>query len=620
MRSSIRRVLYSRLLAAIFASGLLTGLGCVAAGVLLFRGYMDRALAASEAEALKRVEVFNLVVGKIVRDQESRGLAALASLDARFPDRASARAAGLAGLKAAARELEVDEVYFIGGDGVVFATSFEPDQGLDLFSFGGPTEAMLRALYGSGRLESPGISGSTQTSNINDYQYFGPAGKDHVVEVSTRLSSMVRLAYPGYDYERLAAALFGADPGSGPVRIVDYVDRAGNSWIRERSVFPEAARRLAEAAGSPDSLEWTEGRHRLFLKRIRLPAYHRDMTLYALLDADESYYYGFIAISLLVALAVLGGSSFAAFLAARRSLGPKVTSRLESLSAAMGRVGKGGDLGLLDDRYDDEISDIGRHAAEMVSTIVADREELRAFARRLEEEIVERERKEEDLKGALEANLSLLREVDHRVKNNLQLMASLARLEAGGASAETATLLGKMELRFLGMAQVQDLIGAEPQLGKIEMAGVLEDLVELVARQSGRNMASRVDAAGVRLGADDATAVALAACELADNAYRHAFGEGGVRFELRLLTSPEGGLVLEAEDDGAFGAGPLEEGLGLTIVRALAAQRGGVAEFGPSAKGGFLARLRLPAPREASASGEGVLAPGAPTSGGWDLP
>lgn len=604
MRSSIRRVLYSRLLAAIFASGLLTGLGCVAAGILLFRGYMDRALAASEAEALTRVEVFSLVIGKIVSDQEAEGVAALAALDARFPDRAAARAAGLEGLRAAAGELGVDEVYFIGDDGVVFATSFEPDQGLDLFSFGGPTEAMLKALYGSGRFESPGITASTQTSNINDYQYLGPAGKDYVIEVSTRLSSMVERAYPGHDYESLAAALFGAAPGSGPVRIVDYVDLAGKSWIRERSAYPEAASRLEGASDAPASVEWTEGRYRLFLKRIRLPSYHQDISLYVLLSADESYYYGFIAISLLVAMAVLGGSSFAAFLAARRSLGPKVASRLESLSAAMGRVGRGGDLGLLDDRFDDEISDIGRRAAEMVSTIVADREELRAFARRLEEEIVERERKEEALEGALEANLSLLREVDHRVKNNLQLMASLARLEAGGASAETAALLGKMELRFLGMAQVQDLLGAEPQLGQVAMAGVLEDLVGRIAQQSGRpDVAFRIDAAEARLGADDATAAALAACELADNAYRHAFREGGGRFELRLAVPPGGGFALEAEDDGAFGAGPPKEGLGLTIVRAIAAQRGGSAEFGPSAKGGFLARLLVPAPRVAPAAG-----------------
>ncbi|MBL8965516.1 MAG: sensor histidine kinase [Spirochaetaceae bacterium] len=594
MRSPIRRVLYSRLLAAIFASGLLTGLGCVTAGVLLFRGYMDRALAASEAEALKRVEVFNLVIGKVVRDQESRGTSALKALDARFADRASARAAGLEGLRAVAAELGVDEVYFIGDDGRVFATSFEPDQGLDLFSFGGPTELLLKALYGSGRLESPGITGSTQTGNINDYQYFGPAGKDFVIEVSSRLSSMIGRAYPGHDYGSLAAALFGADRASGPVSILDYLDRAGNSWIHERASSPETAERLAASAGTPDSLEWTEGRHRLFLKRINLPSFHQAMTLYVLLRADESYYYGFIVISLVVALVVLGGSSFAAFLAARKSLGPKVTSRLESLSAAMGRVGKGGDLGLLDDRFDDEISDIGRSAAEMVSTILADREELRALARRLEEEIVERERKGAALENALDANRELLREVDHRVKNNLQFMASLARLEAGRAAPETARVLAKMELRFLGMAQVQDLIGAEPQLGRIEMAGILEDLVDRVAQQAGwRGAAVRISAEA-RLRADDATAAALAACELADNAFRHAMPKGRGGFELRLVVPSEGGFVMEAEDEGSYRGGPVEEGLGLTIVRALAAQRGGRAEFGPSGRGGFLAKVVVP--------------------------
>ena len=599
MRSPIRHYLSSRLFLAILASGLIVGAGSVIAGITLFRGYMERAVAASRAEAANRLKLFDLVIARIVREAEERGHAALKALALRYPDRRVAGAASLAALRRDAGELGVDEIYFIGPDGKVFATSFPPDAGLDLFSFGASFTGFLKGIFGSGRIVDQGVTGSTQTGDINVYQYYNPPGRDFLIEVSTRMRSMVGAAFPGLDYKDLAETLFGVGPrgpAESPVRIMDFLTGTGSSMVYERGPDEAIARRIAASPGGGGGLSWREGAYRMALERLEITVFDSRETYYVLLRIDESYYSGFVAVSLAVAILAIGGASAASFAGAWKTLGPMVASRLERLATAMERVGGGEAAETLDDGVGDELSTIGRGAAEMVATIRRDTEELRLLARRLEEEIVERGRKEVELESTLERNRVLLREVNHRVKNNLQLMGSLARLESGSGESEVAArALRKMEMRIQALALAQDRAGADPSSRGIEMGPVLEELMQLVL-QTFSDAAARVQctirAPGVALGADDATALLLAAAELADNALRHAFGESrGGSFELSLVRGEDGLCVLEASDDGPGSAGA-DEGLGLAIVRALAGQRHGTVELGVPATGrGFLARM-----------------------------
>ena len=592
MRSQVRRILYSRLFVAILAASVLTGAGSVLVGVILFRGYMDRAIEGRRVDALDRIGIFELMMKELLGKATASGEKGLLMLAERFPDRGAAVAAGMEGMDKAALDAGVDEVYFIGEDGKVFATSFETDLGLDLFTIDPAFTAFLKGIFGTGRYVSQGISGSSRTGSRNLYQYYNPPGKPYIIEVSTRMRTIVTASYPGQDYTSLAAQVLGAGEDEGkagpPVHVVDYLNDIGHSIVSDTRTNATVAR-LAAAGKLPDFLEWREGSSRMILERLALSVFATEFPYYVLFRIDESYYLRFFVASILVSLAVICLASLVCFAGASRALGRKIILRLEILAEAMDRVKQGEDAAILDDGADDELSSIGRQAAAMVTTIRQNGAELQAFARRLEEEIVERERKEEDLAEALESNRGLLRELDHRVKNNLQLMLSLARCQGGSGNPELAALVEKMELRIMSMALVEDRITDSGRLDRIEMQPLLAEQVSRIGYGFPGlrdRVACDVAADGVFLDADDAMAVALIACELVDNAFRHAFpSRDAGRFSLCLSRSPEGAVVLEARDDGEGLPEPLIEHLGLTIVRAFAAQRGWTVAFCPAASG-----------------------------------
>lgn len=563
MPSQIRRLLYSRLFIAILATSLLTGTGSLIIGGVLFRDYLDRAIQAGRAEAFDRIGIFELLMAKLLREGSATGRTGLRMLEARFPDRESALGAGREGLEQAAREAGVDEVYFIDDDGKVFATSFEPDLGLDLFSIDPSFSAFLKGIFGSGQIVDQGISGSTQTGNRNLYQYYSPPGKPYIIEVSTRMRTMVAASYPRYDYTSLAAQVLGIRLGESPlekaappVQVIDYLNDAGSSIVSDDRQN-EAVKRMASGGKLPDLLEWREGHCKMILERLDLSVFAAEYPYYILFRIDESYYSSFMLASALVSFAVICGASLLSFAGASKALGRKIASRLEALAEAMERVGRGEEAGILEDAENDELSSIGRQAASMVTTI---------------------RQKESDLARALESNRGLLRELDHRVKNNLQLMLSLARLQSGSGNFEFEALVEKMELRIWSMAQVQDMMNAGGSLDSIDMEPLLLDQVARVRQNfQGRdgNINCKINAGSARLGADDAMAAALISCELTDNALRHAFPpSAGGNFELAIVSSPEGDFLLEARDDGIGPSEGMAERLGLTIVRALAAQRG----------------------------------------------
>ena len=593
MRSQVRHVLYSRLFAAILVASLLTGAGSVLVGGLLFRGYMDRAIEGRRADALDRIGIFELMMKELLGKATETGEKGLRMLALRFPDRGTAAAAGREAMRLAARDAGVDEVYFIGEDGKVFATSFEPDLGLDLFAIDPAFTSFLEGIFRTGRLVSQGITGSSRTGNRNLYLYYNPPGKPYIIEVSTRMRTIVAASYRGQDYTSLAALVLGSgEAGDGkagpPVHVVDYLDDAGHSIVSDdRS--NAMVKRLAAEGRLADRLEWREGPSRMVLERLALSVFASEYPYYVLFRIDESYYLRFFIASVLVSLAAICGSSLVSFAGASRALGSKIASRLESLAGAMERVRRGEDAAILDDGADDELSSIGRQAAAMVTTIRQNGAELEAFARRLEEEMVERERKEADLAEALESNRGLLRELDHRVKNNLQLILSLARFQGGSGNPEFAALVEKMEVRIMSMALVEDRITDSGRLDRIEMQPLLAEQVTRIRYYFPGlrdRVACDVAAEGVLLGADDAMALALIAGEFADNAFRHAFPSPHAgRFSLCLSQAPEGGIVLEASDDGRGLPEPMVERLGLTIARALAAQRGWITVIGASANG-----------------------------------
>lgn len=211
----------------------------------------------------------------------------------------------------------------------------------------------------------------------------------------------------------------------------------------------------------------------------------------------------------------------------------------------------------------------------------------------------ERRRQEEELQRALEARDALLREVYHRVKNNLQVVSSLLRWQARSAGGSPcASLLEDAQARIHAMAAVHESLMATEGARQVGFASYVRDLIR------GMQLSQRMPHGEIEVHAeiDEALSVPLdraVPCglilhELVSNAFEHAFPPGfepgpeGRRIDVHLHQSRHS-LSLVVKDSGVGIPGGETErpgALGLEIVRILARQLGGkvLVERGPGTR------------------------------------
>jgi two-component sensor histidine kinase len=202
-----------------------------------------------------------------------------------------------------------------------------------------------------------------------------------------------------------------------------------------------------------------------------------------------------------------------------------------------------------------------------------------------------------ELEAALERKSTLLREIDHRVKNDLQLISSLILLQSRRVEDEAArhalkTILGRVSA--VATVHRRLFLGEDSQ--RFDVAACIRDLAGDLALAAGRNdVRITLDLDPVTIPAPAAAPLALVANELLGNALKHAFppGRGGV---IAIgLTEAEGACVLTISDDGQ-GMGEAKKAFGLTIVGLLCQQlRAGleVASDGPGVRAVVRAPMRL---------------------------
>jgi len=168
---------------------------------------------------------------------------------------------------------------------------------------------------------------------------------------------------------------------------------------------------------------------------------------------------------------------------------------------------------------------------------------------------------------ALEHGRALMRgvlaqEIHHRVKNNLQSVASLLRLQARAENVDPRRALQESVNRILAIAAVHEVL-TEHREDDVDLGELVDRLRAMLVQGLGAAKDVGADLAHVSLGGQQATALALVFTELFQNALEH----GGERVSIALARR-DGEVVLTIADDGA-GIRGNGDGTGLSIVRAL---------------------------------------------------
>lgn len=180
----------------------------------------------------------------------------------------------------------------------------------------------------------------------------------------------------------------------------------------------------------------------------------------------------------------------------------------------------------------------------------------------------------------------LLREVNHRVSNSLQLIASLLQLQSRGSTPEVKDALLEAHNRVLAVAKVHRSLYTSENVQSVALHRYLEALTNDIQSASGE-----VNQPGhftlvcdpIEIEPDRAVAVGVMVTELIFNARKHAYPDGAagpIRVRLKAVHQHES--LLSVEDDGvgfADGRSPDESGLGTIIVKAMSQKLGAAVRY-----------------------------------------
>jgi two-component sensor histidine kinase len=189
-----------------------------------------------------------------------------------------------------------------------------------------------------------------------------------------------------------------------------------------------------------------------------------------------------------------------------------------------------------------------------------------------------------ELRASEERKEALLREVHHRVKNNLAIICSLFYLQSNRtADAQTANIFCEMESRVHSMALVHETLYGSEDLARVEFGKYAEALASNIFasnRRASNSVRVVTELEPVTVSVDLAVPCGLILNELISNAFKHAFPNGMAgEIRLRLQRGPRGQCQLSVVDSGiGIPDGPdtnTKPSLGLRLVSMLTQQIGG---------------------------------------------
>jgi two-component sensor histidine kinase/PAS domain-containing protein len=227
-----------------------------------------------------------------------------------------------------------------------------------------------------------------------------------------------------------------------------------------------------------------------------------------------------------------------------------------------------------------------KRAYQDMESCVRDRTaELEVANRSLQQEIEAHKADEAHIRESLKEKEILLKEIHHRVKNNLQVVSSMLSLQSSGQRDPAVLSLNReSQNRIRSMALIHEKLYQSGTLSRISFGEYVRDLADFILRSygQGKHVQVDVDFADIWLDINAAVPCGLILNELLTNCMKYAFeGRDGGRVVVSMAHEP-GKYVLVVKDDGVGIKGSVNlaraDTLGLSLVHALAGQLDGEVE------------------------------------------
>jgi two-component sensor histidine kinase len=219
--------------------------------------------------------------------------------------------------------------------------------------------------------------------------------------------------------------------------------------------------------------------------------------------------------------------------------------------------------------------------------------------------------REQQLQSAAEQQELLMQEIHHRVKNNLQIVASLLNLQASRIRLPAVQReFASARDRIRALATLHRHLYLHGDVDTINMPSFLRELCDQLLAALGETAGGRIrleiEAPALQISSDQAVPMALIVTEAVSNAAKYAF-PGGRAGHIRVALTTEGQQArLVIQDDGVgIPAGPaqtetgMRDGIGLHLIRGFARQLGG--QLSVTHDGGTRYELNLALRRERAA-------------------
>jgi two-component sensor histidine kinase len=204
------------------------------------------------------------------------------------------------------------------------------------------------------------------------------------------------------------------------------------------------------------------------------------------------------------------------------------------------------------------------------------------------------------LREAVDVKTTLIREIHHRVKNNLQIVMSLLSIQANQVKDVAAReALMQAQTRINALALVHRILNELEDQSTLDISQLLDELSHQISGgMSGENVRIEVNVQSREVSGNVAVALALFTVEALTNIFKHAYPEGA-QGVIRVSLSPmaDGKLKLAIADDGiGFSMDRTGKSVGSRLIKTFGMQLGGVSSVRSDPGRGTVVELVFPDP------------------------